>query len=98
MFERQPCIEVNEKTIRQLLVSGLDEMEVRRMAQHALARELYRQRHITIGLAAELAGVQRAEFLAELAAYNIPVLDLPQAEVEREFTTVDAMMGNKEQP
>ena len=57
-----------------------------------IGRELCRRRCLSLGLAADLAGTDRAQFLAELAVYGIPVIDLPAGETQREFETVDAML------
>ena len=40
----------------------------------------------------------RAEFVASLAAHCPSVIDLPDEDIEREFSVVDAMMGGGKKP
>ena len=82
-----------EKLTRQVLVSGIDEWHLRGIARGALARELFRLHALSLGLAAELAGVDRAQFAAELDGHRIPLIDVDEEDMEREFKTVEAMMG-----
>jgi predicted HTH domain antitoxin len=95
MSAEQPLLELSERLLKQLQVCGLDKMEIRRISRLALAVELFRLKHLTMGLAAELAGLKRHEFMAQLAERHMPIVDLPDAELAREFKTVDVMMGQE---
>lgn len=50
-----------------------------------VAAKLYEMGRISSGRAAEMAGVDRVEFLRELGRYRISVLNYPLAELEREI-------------
>ena len=93
MLEPELVIELNEKVLEQLRAVGLEGDDVVRAARSALAREMLRGHHLSIGLAAELAQVERAEFVAQVRAHGMALIDLPDDEMEREFALVDSMLG-----
>lgn len=53
-------------------------------ARLALALELYRQRRISLGKAAELAGCPLREFMRLASQENIPVIDYDPEDLQRE--------------
>jgi prevent-host-death family protein len=67
------------------LAVPFDEMLVREGIGLALAVRLFQQAEISLGKAARLAGMDRQEFMAELARQNIPVTHQSEAELEDEL-------------
>ena len=96
MIETELTIKWAEKMVNQLQLAGLDQDDLGRLARLAVAVELYRRRHLSMGQAAEVAGMERAEFAACLAERGAAFIDLDDEELEREFGVVDAMMKGKE--
>ena len=47
----------------------------------AMAVKLYELKRLSSGMAAQLAGVSRVEFLLELHRFGVPVIDLTGEEV-----------------
>ena len=50
--------------------------EFARDARMAMAVKFYEMKRLSSGMAAQLAGVPRVEFLLELHRYGVPVIDL----------------------
>lgn len=50
--------------------------------------EQVRTRQLGVGKAAELAGVSRAEFMGDLGARGVPVIDYPLEDFERELASL----------
>lgn len=90
-------LELDEKLRDQLRLSGIEVKELEGISRRALARELLQLGHLSLGLAAELAGVERGELARDLAEHNTPLVSLPQDEIERELKLVDTMMGKGKQ-
>jgi len=95
MIEPELTIVLSQKLAEQFQVQGL-EFELDGLARRALALECFRQGHLSMGLAAELAGLERAQFVAALAQRRIPAIDLPDEEFDRELSNVDAMMRGRD--
>ena len=93
MLEPKVVVELSEKIVEQLQASGLDDADVLRLARRALAFEVLRMRHVSIGLAAEIADLERAEFIAQLAAHKMPVINLSEDDLNGEFALLDSMLG-----
>jgi predicted HTH domain antitoxin len=55
--------------------------EFAREARMAMAVKLYEMKRLSSGMAAQLAGVSRVEFLLELHRYGVPVIDLTPDEI-----------------
>ncbi len=53
--------------------------------------ELYRQRLISSGKAAELSGITRSEFISYSSRLGIPFLDMSDAEFEAELTRIKTL-------
>ena len=51
-------------------------------AKMAMAVKLYEMKRLSSGMAAQLAGISRVEFLLELHRYGVAVIDLSAAEIE----------------
>ena len=55
--------------------------EFARDAKMAMAVKFYEMKRLSSGMAAQLAGVSRVEFLLELHRYGVAVIDLNAAEI-----------------
>ena len=53
-----------------------------REAKMVMAVKFYEMKRLSSGVAAQLAGVSRVEFLLELHRYGVPVIDLTAGEIE----------------
>jgi len=54
-------------------------------ARMAMAVKLFELKRLSSGLAAQLAGVSRVEFLLGLHRYGVPVVDLDEAELKSDL-------------
>ena len=95
MLEDGLLIEIGSKIADHLRAAGVEEAELRRIATWSVARWLYRRKVLSLGLSAELAGVERAEFTAGLARDGVPLLDLPEEEASRELDLVDVLLRRR---
>jgi len=62
-----------------------DEILVREGVTVALAVHLFDEAQISLGKAAQLAGMDRGDFIKHLAQLNIPVIRTDASELEREL-------------
>lgn len=56
--------------------------EFEREAKMAMAAKLYEMKRLSSGMAAELAGVGRVQFLRELHRFGVALIDLPAEELQ----------------
>ena len=54
-------------------------------AKMAMAVKLYEMKRLSSGMAATLIGIDRAEFIAALHQYAVPVIDLGSEELESDL-------------
>lgn len=66
-----------------------DEILVREGVTVALAVHLFDEEQISLGKAAQLAGMDRVEFARHLAQLNIPVIRTDAGELERDLAAFD---------
>ena len=97
MLEDGLVIHVSPKLVTHLMAAGVEEAELRTVAAGALARSLYERKVLSLGLAAELADVERAELVADLADRGVPLINLPLDQAESELALVDTMLQRKRQ-
>lgn len=62
-------------------------------ARLLLAAKLYELGRVSAGMAAELAGLDRLAFLASLARYGVPAINLRDEEVEKELEAARRLGG-----
>lgn len=67
--------------------------EFERELRFLVAAKLYEMGRISSGRAAELAGVDRVEFLSNLGRYRISVFNYSLEELEREIREAQARAG-----
>jgi len=63
----------------------LSEVEITSEARLLLAAKFYELGRLSAGMAAELAGLDRLAFLASLARYGVPAINLRDEEITREI-------------
>ena len=71
---------------------GLFREGLAEQARQLLALRLYRDRVLSLGKAARLAGLNRWEFIDLLSDNEIPVIDLSDDELVKEFSAVDQLV------
>ncbi|MEW6296355.1 MAG: UPF0175 family protein [Thermodesulfobacteriota bacterium] len=69
-----------------LLATGQSREEFIREAKLLLAAKLFELGRLSSGKAAQLCGVGRVDFLLMVSRMGIPVADLDEDEMQREFT------------
>jgi predicted HTH domain antitoxin len=67
--------------------------EFERELRFLVAAKLYELGHISSGRAAELAAMERVQFLQNLGKYRISVFNYPLQELEREIREAQARVG-----
>ena len=67
------------------LLDTLREQDFAVKAKEALVMELLREHQISQGKAAHLLGMNRDDLLSLMAKYQIPVIDLTEAELDQEL-------------
>lgn len=68
-----------------LLATGQSEEEFVQEAKFFLALKLFERGRISSGRAAEICGMRRVEFLLMASRSGVPVADLDEGEMAREF-------------
>ena len=71
-----------------LLATGQSREEFIREAKILLAAKLFELGRLSSGKAAQLCGMGRVDFLLTVSRMGIPVADLDEEEMKREFTDV----------
>ncbi|HEX7184056.1 MAG TPA: UPF0175 family protein [Thermoanaerobaculia bacterium] len=69
-----------------LLATGQSQEEFVKEAKFFVALKLFELGRVSSGRAAELCGMGRVEFLLFAGRAGVPVADLDEAELDREFT------------
>ncbi|MEW5829527.1 MAG: UPF0175 family protein [Chloroflexota bacterium] len=80
-----------EDIFNTLQARGLFKDVLAEETRRLLALRFYRERVLSLGRAARLAGLSRWEFLELLSENEIPVLDYSREELGREFEAVDKL-------
>jgi predicted HTH domain antitoxin len=98
MLESDMTVQLDERMTEQLQAAGHEQRDLDPVAPLAVAVELYRRRWLSLGLAAELAEMERHEFVLELADRDVPVLNIADEQVREELDRMKSMVGSKEKP
>jgi predicted HTH domain antitoxin len=80
-----------EDIFNTLQARGLFKDVLAEETRRLLALRLYRERVLSLGRAARLAGLSRWEFVELLSENGIPVLDYSQEELAHEFEAVEKL-------
>ena len=81
-MQQQLMVEYPE-SLPDLLQESRDEFE--REAKLAMALKMFEMKRLSSGQAAQLAGMGRVQFLLSLHNYGIPMIDLPDDELEMDL-------------
>ncbi len=71
-----------------LLAAGQSRDEFVREAKLVLAAKLFETGRISSGKGAEICGISRVDFLLEMGRRGIPIIQLDEEELKREFERV----------
>lgn len=71
-----------------LLATGQSRAEFVREATLTLAANLFEQGRISSGKGAEICGLSRADFMLEMGKRGIPIVQLDEEDLRREFEDV----------
>jgi predicted HTH domain antitoxin len=83
--------EFPEDIFNTLQARGLFKEALAEETRRLLALRFYRERVLSLGTSARLAGLSRWDFLELLSENDIPVLDYSREELAREFEAVDKL-------
>ena len=84
----QMMLEIPEDTYLTLSSSGYTKQRLLADAKKFLAAYLFRQKVLSLGKAAELAGLRIGAFISFLDELEIPVIDYDEEELDAEFREV----------
>jgi predicted HTH domain antitoxin len=82
---------VPEDIYRTLQASGLFRDRLAEQSRQLLAMHFYRDRVLSLGKAARLAGLSHWDFIDLLSHHQIPVIDYSREELAAEFQTVEQL-------
>ena len=69
------------------VADSLREDEMTAKAKEALVMELLREHHVSQGKAADILGISRHAVFDLMTKYQVPVIDLTDAELDQELNT-----------
>ncbi|MCF8012157.1 MAG: UPF0175 family protein [Clostridiales bacterium] len=72
-----------------LFVLKKDEQSLQEEARKILAMQFFKERKLSLGKAAELAGMEKNEFVILLGKNQIDIYQYTENELEREFEVID---------
>lgn len=70
------------------LAIPFNEVMIQNGLQIALAVEVYRESIVSLGKAAKIAQLSIEEFMEKLAAFDIPIVDYPADEIQKELQII----------
>lgn len=71
-----------------MLASGRSVEELERELRLLLAIKLFELKRVSVGRAAEIAGIGKIAFMDELARVSVPVIDFSEEQIEHELRDV----------
>jgi predicted HTH domain antitoxin len=83
--------QVPEDVYLTLRARGLFREALAEESRRLLALRYYRDRTLSLGKAARLAGMSQWQFIEFLSDNDVPVIDYQDEELEAEFAAVDAL-------
>ena len=75
-----------------LTASGLDSQAIEREGREGLALRLYASGRLSLGQAAELAGMSLNPFIEFLRSLGLPVVEYGQEEYTQDLQTIDRLL------
>ena len=83
----QAIIDLPEELYLSLSASGLTKEKIANESRKLLALKYFKDKILSLGRAAELAGLSKWDFIECLSDNNIPVVNYDKDEITREFET-----------
>src|SRR5512139_2227426 len=87
----QAVIDLPEQLYLSLSASGLTKEKIASESRKLLAMKCFRDRVLSLGRSAELAGLSKWDFIEFLSDNDVPVLDYEEEELAREFETAERL-------
>ena len=85
----QAVIDLPEKLYLSLSATGLTKEKIASESRKLLALRCFRDRVLSLGRSAELAGLSKWDFIEFLSDNDVPVIDYEEEELAREFETAE---------
>lgn len=60
-------------------------VDFEKQAKMAMVAKLYEMGKLSSGMAAQIAGLERVEFLLQLSQFGVPMIDLDKDELQADF-------------
>jgi len=88
----QAMIELSEDLYVSLSSVGLTKESIANESRKLLALKYFREKLLSLGKAAELAGLSKWDFIEFLSDNDVPVVDYDDDELVREFETSEKVL------
>ena len=85
----QAVIDLPEELYLSLSASGLTKEKIAGESRKLLALKCFKEKVLSLGMASELSGLSKWDFIEYLSDNDVPVVDYDQDEMKREFKTAD---------
>ena len=89
----QAIINLPEELYLSLSASGLTKEKIADESRKLLALKYFKDKILSLGRAAELAGLVKWDFIEYLGENKVPVVNYDKDEITREFKTVNELSG-----
>lgn len=89
-------MELPMELYQSLRAIGLDRPELSRRARFDLAVELFAEGRLALGIAAQLADVSTADFVAHVASRGVPAFEYSEEDLAVDLRTVRRLEGKPE--
>lgn len=87
----QAVIDLPEELFLSLSASGLTKERIANKSRKLLALKCFKEKVLSLGRGAELAGLFKWDFIEYLSENDVPVIDYDQDEMKRELETSDML-------
>ena len=87
----QAVIDLPEELYPSLSASGLTKERIASESRKLLALKYFREKVLSLGRAAQLAGLSKWDFTEYLSENDVAVIDYDQDEIAREFETAERL-------
>jgi len=85
----QAVINLPKELYLSLSAYGLTKEKIAGESRKLLALKCFKEKVLSMGMAAELAGLSKWDFIEYASDNNVPIVDYDQDEIKREFETAD---------
>ncbi len=88
----EAVINISQELYSSLSFFGLTKEQIVSDSRKLLALKYFQAKFLSLGKAAELAGMSRSDFIEYLSDSDIPVLDYDEDEMNKEFVAAEAIV------